>query len=171
MSNTIMLDEPVNGLDPDGILWIRDLLKNLAGEGRTVFVSSHLMSEMEQTADHLIIIGRGRILADETMESFIASASGQTVRVTSPESDQIARMMLDYRARTDTPLEVIYPTATPSTLDILGVPAPQVGELCRQNSFVVHELRTVAASLEDAFMDITQKSLQFHAQTVREGSD
>src|SRR6516165_4623577 len=89
----LMFDEPVNGLDPEGILWIRNLMKALAAEGRTVFVSSHLMSEMENTADHLIVIGRGSLLADCTMEEFIARSSGQTVRVRTPQPDVLAKAL------------------------------------------------------------------------------
>src|SRR6202020_1642264 len=93
----LMFDEPVNGLDPEGILWIRNLMKALAAEGRTVFVSSHLMSEMENTADHLIVIGRGQLLADCTMGEFIARSSGQTVRVRPPQSDVLAKAVSEAR--------------------------------------------------------------------------
>ena len=91
----LMFDEPVNGLDPEGILWIRNLMKALAAEGRTVFVSSHLMSEMEHTADHLIVIGRGQLLADCTMEEFIARSSGQTVRVSTPQPELLAKAVAE----------------------------------------------------------------------------
>src|ERR1700691_1033926 len=97
---TLILDEPVNGLDPEGILWIRNLLKALAAEGRTVFVSSHLMSEMESTADHLFVIGRGQLLADCTMEEFIAHSSGQTVRVSTPQADVLGRAVAEAKGTT-----------------------------------------------------------------------
>src|SRR5271154_7077367 len=100
--SVFMFDEPVNGLDPEGILWIRNLMKALAAEGRTVFVSSHLMSEMEHTADHLIVIGRGKLLADCTMAQFIASASGQSVRVRTPQFDQLIKAVIVQGATTST---------------------------------------------------------------------
>src|SRR5258705_10304196 len=94
-----MFAEPVNGLDPEGILWIRNFMKALAAEGRTVFVSSHLMSEMEHTADHLIVIGRGQLLAECTMEEFIARSSGQTVRVATPQPDLLAKAVAEAGGR------------------------------------------------------------------------
>ena len=149
----IMLDEPVNGLDPDGILWIRHLLRQLADEGRTVLVSSHLMSEMEQTADHLIVIGRGHVLADMSMSDFIATASGNTVRVSSPEASRLQELL----AETDASV-----TATSATtLEVHGVEAEFVGELAARHQIVLHELVKVGASLEKAFMEMTAASVQY----------
>ena len=102
---TVMLDEPVNGLDPEGIHWIRNLLKGLAAEGRTVFVSSHLMSEMALTADHLIVIGRGRLIADTSVDEFVARASQKVVRVRSPQADAAARAARRRRTSRSTPVE------------------------------------------------------------------
>ena len=117
----LMFDEPVNGLDPEGILWIRNFMKALAAEGRTVFVSSHLMSEMQNTADHLIVIGRGQLLADCTMEEFIARASGQTVRVATPQADLLAKAVAEAGGSAV--------SGGNGTLIVSGLPADQVGHL------------------------------------------
>src|SRR5271165_4740061 len=119
----LMFDEPVNGLDPEGILWIRNLMKALAAEGRTVFVSSHLMSEMQNTADHLIVIGRGQLLADCTMDEFIARASGQTVRVATPQADQLAKAVAEAGGTAV--------SGADGTLIVSGLLAAQVGDLAR----------------------------------------
>ena len=136
----LMFDEPVNGLDPEGILWIRNLMKALAAEGRTVFVSSHLMSEMEHTADHLIVIGRGQLLADCTMEEFIARSSGQTVRVTTPQADQLAKAVAEAGGSAV--------SGDNGTLLVSGLIAAQVGDLALENLVPLHELTVVRASLE-----------------------
>ena len=151
----LMFDEPVNGLDPEGILWIRNLMKALAAEGRTVFVSSHLMSEMESTADHLLVIGRGKLIADCTVAEFIAANSQQTLRVRTPQPDQLAKLVATaggtVRENGD------------GVLVVTGLYADQVGDLAYDNSVRLHELATVHASLEQAFMDLTASSVQFHA--------
>src|ERR1700757_5036017 len=125
----LMFDEPVNGLDPEGILWIRTLMKALAAEGRTVFVSSHLMSEMENTADHLIVIGRGSLLADCTMEEFIAHSSGQTVRVRTPQPDLLAKAVSEVAARAAANSAAGAVTNQDGSLTVHGLTAAQVGDL------------------------------------------
>jgi ABC-2 type transport system ATP-binding protein len=158
----LMFDEPVNGLDPEGILWIRNLMKALAAEGRTVFVSSHLMSEMENTADHLIVIGRGSLLADCTMEEFIARSSGQTVRVRTPQSDVLAKAVSEARD----PSTGAAPTATAAangSLTVHGLTAAQVGDLAFDHGVRLHELTVVRASLEAAFMELTADSVEYRA--------
>jgi ABC-2 type transport system ATP-binding protein len=152
---TVMLDEPVNGLDPDGILWIRQLLKSLAADGRTVFLSSHLMSEMELTADHLVVIGRGRIMADLSMSEFIAAAAGSSVRVVSPDAARLTGLLAGP--------EVSVTSESSECLVIEGVPASRVGELSAANGVVLHELSTQSPSLEQAFMDLTREAVAYHA--------
>jgi ABC-2 type transport system ATP-binding protein len=151
----LMFDEPVNGLDPEGILWIRNFMKALAAEGRTVFVSSHLMSEMEHTADHLIVIGRGQLLADCTMEEFIARSSGQMVRVATPQADELARALIAAQGNV-TP-------GTDGTLSVRGLTAPQVGDIAFTQGVRLHELTVIRASLEAAFMELTADSVEYRA--------
>ncbi len=151
----VMFDEPVNGLDPEGILWIRNLMKALAADGRTVFVSSHLMSEMENTADHLIVIGRGKLIADCTMKEFVAQASGAAVRVRTPSVDQLIRAVNAKGA-----------TASPGddgSIEVRGMSAEQVGDLAFSEGIRLHELTMVRASLEEAFMELTADSVEYHA--------
>jgi ABC-2 type transport system ATP-binding protein len=151
----LMFDEPVNGLDPEGILWIRNLMKALAAEGRTVFVSSHLMSEMENTADHLLVIGRGKLIADCTVAEFIAANSQQTVRVRTPQPDLLTKLVAaaGATARED----------GDGSMVITGLDASRVGDLAYDNAVRLHELSPVHASLEQAFMELTSSSVQFHA--------
>src|SRR5271163_1076678 len=163
----LMFDEPVNGLDPEGILWIRNLMKTLAAEGRTVFVSSHLMSEMENTADHLIVIGRGSLLADCTMEEFIARGSGQTVRVRTPQPDLLSKAVSEAvpEASTAGPAAV-RPTATTEadgSLTVHGLTSAQIGDLAFDHGVRLHELTVVRASLEAAFMELTADSVEYRA--------
>ena len=151
----LMFDEPVNGLDPEGILWIRNFMKALAAEGRTVFVSSHLMSEMQNTADHLIVIGRGRLLADCTMEEFIARASGQTVRVSTPQADVLAKVVAGAGGTAV--------SGADGTLIVSGLLADQVGALAFDHGVQLNELTVVRASLEEAFMEFTGDSVEYRA--------
>jgi ABC-2 type transport system ATP-binding protein len=155
--HTVMLDEPVNGLDPDGIAWIRTLLKDLAAEGRTVFVSSHLMSEMEMTAEHLIVVGRGRVLADLSMAEFIATSSRHAVRVASPEAARLAYLLTRDGA-------TVSPVA-PNHLEVRGLPAAQIGERAAREGLVLHELVGVAPSLEEAFTELTRDAVEYHGRT------
>jgi ABC-2 type transport system ATP-binding protein len=154
----LMFDEPVNGLDPEGILWIRTLMKHLAAQGRTVFVSSHLMSEMENTADYLIVIGRGRLIADCTVAEFIERNSQQAVRVRTPHGVELTKVV----------------TAAGGTvrddgdgrLVITGLPTAQVGDLAYDNGVRLHELASAQASLEEAFMELTGNAVEFRAQQL-----
>jgi ABC-2 type transport system ATP-binding protein len=151
----LMFDEPVNGLDPEGILWIRNLMKALAAEGRTVFVSSHLMSEMENTADHLLVIGKGKLIADCTVAEFIAANSQQTVRVRTPQPDLLAKLAAAAGATISEDGD--------GSMMITGLDPSRVGDLAYDNAVRLHELSPVHASLEQAFMELTAASVQFHA--------
>jgi ABC-2 type transport system ATP-binding protein len=153
--HTIMLDEPVNGLDPEGIQWIRTLLKRLAAEGRTVFVSSHLMSEMALTAEHLIVIGRGRLIADASVSDFLAGASKALVHVRSPQAEQLRDVLIGP--------DVTFTTVEPGLFEVVGLTAAQVGEAAAAHGIVLHELSPHQASLEEAFMDLTRGELEFAA--------
>ncbi|MGK5533396.1 ATP-binding cassette domain-containing protein [Streptomyces sp. URMC 129] len=152
----LMFDEPVNGLDPEGIHWIRNLMRSLAAEGRTVFVSSHLMSEMAQTADHLVVIGRGRLLADTGMARFIEENARTFVRVRTPEPERLLGALagagLTGERRPDGGIEVE------------GAPAARIGELAAAHGLVLHELSPRQASLEEAFMRLTRESVEFQAE-------
>ena len=154
---TVILDEPVNGLDPEGIVWIRNLLKNLAAEGRTVLVSSHLMSEMALTADHLIVIGRGRLIADMSLAAFTEQASVDNVRVRSPRAEDLRAILVEHGA-TVTSIE-------PGLLQVTGITSEAIGEHAASASIALHELAPQQASLEDAFMQLTKDSVEFHGQT------
>jgi ABC-2 type transport system ATP-binding protein len=151
----LMFDEPVNGLDPEGILWIRNLMKALAGEGRTVFVSSHLMSEMEHTADHLLVIGRGRLIADCTMQEFVARASGAAVRVRTPSAGQLVAAVTSKGAASV--------AGADGSVEVRGMSTEQVGDLAFAEGIRLHELTTVRASLEEAFMELTAGSVEYRA--------
>ncbi|MEV7288674.1 ABC transporter ATP-binding protein [Streptomyces sp. NPDC093252] len=151
----LMFDEPVNGLDPEGIHWIRNLMKSLAAQGRTVFVSSHLMSEMALTADHLVVIGQGRLLADTSMADFIAQNSRSYVRIRSPHRERLLDLLHH---------EGITVVETGSgVLEAEGGRAEQVGELAARHQIVLHELSPQQASLEEAFMQLTAESVEYHA--------
>ena len=151
----VMFDEPVNGLDPEGILWIRTLMRSLAAEGRTVFVSSHLMSEMENTADHLIVIGRGRLIADCSMAEFIARGTGQAVLVRTPQPDALAR------AATAAGGAVTQPGG--GHLEVRGLPEARIGDLALASGIALHHLAPARASLEEAFMELTADSVEYQA--------
>jgi ABC-2 type transport system ATP-binding protein len=153
--STVMLDEPVNGLDPEGILWVRQLLRGLAAEGRTVFVSSHLMSEMSLTADHLIVIGRGRKIADMSTEEFIGQASGAVVLVRTPQPADLEVVLSGP--------DVTVTSAAPGALEVRGLTAAQIGEAAAANQLVLHELTPQQASLEEAFMTLTRDDVEFKA--------
>ncbi len=153
--STIMLDEPVNGLDPEGILWVRHLLRGLAAEGRTVFVSSHLMSEMSLTADHLIVIGRGRKIADMSTDEFIRQASGGLVLVRTPQAAELEALLSGP--------DVTVTAAGPGLLEVRGLTAVQIGEAAAANQLVLHELTPQQASLEEAFMTLTRDDVEFKA--------
>ena len=154
---TVMLDEPVNGLDPEGIQWVRRLLQKLAGEGRTVFVSSHLMSEMALTAEHLIVIGRGRLIADTTVDEFVRRASKLSVRVRSPEVQRLVELIAGPEVSVD--------TVEPSVVEIHGLDSEKVGTVAAEHGIVLYELSPQRASLEEAFMELTRDSVEFQADT------
>src|SRR5580704_14714214 len=151
----LLFDEPVNGLDPEGILWIRNLMKALGAEGRTVFVSSHLMSEMESTADHLIVIGRGKLIADCSMSEFIARSSGAAVRVRTPMAEDLIKGVIAEGATTATDDD--------GAIEVRGMTAEAVGDVAFEQAIRLHELTTVHASLEEAFMELTASSVEYHA--------
>jgi len=155
----LMFDEPVNGLDPEGILWIRNLMKALAAEGRTIFVSSHLMSEMEHTAEHLIVIGRGKLIADCTVAEFIAQNSSETVRVRTPQQDILAKAVAAAGG-------TVHDDGN-GTLVVHGLTAGRVGDLAFDNAVRLHELSSAQASLEEAFMGLTAGSVEFRAGPPR----
>ena len=150
---TLILDEPVNGLDPDGIRWIRNLLKRLADEGRTIFLSSHLMSEMALTADRVIVVGKGKLLRDQAMTDFIADASTDIVRVRSPHADRLADLLGRRGA--------VVRSLADNSLEVEGISSDQVGTLAAEANLTLFELTTVAASLEEAYMALTELSLDY----------
>jgi ABC-2 type transport system ATP-binding protein len=154
---TVILDEPVNGLDPEGVRWVRTLLKGLAAEGRTVFVSSHLMAEMALTAEHVIVVGRGRLIADvETAQLLKGAAS--TIVVRSPEATELRRELCGP--------DVTVTAREPGLLEVRGASAEQVGETARRHGLAVYELRIENASLEDAFMSLTSDSVEYRAAAL-----
>ncbi|WP_030860474.1 ABC transporter ATP-binding protein [Streptomyces sp. NRRL S-37] len=151
----LMFDEPVNGLDPEGIHWIRTLMKSLAAQGRTVFVSSHLMSEMALTADHLVVIGQGRLLADTSMTEFIERNSRSYVRIRSPQRERLLDVL--HRAG------ITAVESGDGALEVDGSKAEHIGELAARQQVVLHELSPRQASLEEAFMRLTAESVEYHA--------
>jgi ABC-2 type transport system ATP-binding protein len=153
----LILDEPVNGLDPEGILWIRNLLRSLAAEGRTILVSSHLMSEMAQTADDLIVIGRGRLIAQSTVEEFIEASSHNFVRLRSPMRNRLAQLLQAEGASVSVDGD--------GALAVTGMTAEAIGELAAAHSVVLYELSLQHASLEEAFMELTGDSVEYRADT------
>jgi ABC-2 type transport system ATP-binding protein len=150
---TLILDEPVNGLDPEGVQWVRRLVRHLAGEGRTVLLSSHLMSEMAQTADHIIVLGRGRVLADAKVDDIIAGAGGATVRVRTPRPDLLATLLPNAEQT----------TLQDGAMSLSGVTAEQVGDAAAASGLVLYELTPVASSLEEAYMALTQDEVEYRA--------
>jgi ABC-2 type transport system ATP-binding protein len=156
----LILDEPVNGLDPEGVLWMRRLLRGLAAEGRTILLSSHLMSEMAMTADHLIIIGRGRLIADLSVEELTDQASRSHVRVRTPDAGPLAELLaapgvnVEARAR--------------DLLEVTGLESEAIGELARRHDLALYELTPVRASLEDAFMELTRDAIEYRAADIEE---
>jgi ABC-2 type transport system ATP-binding protein len=151
----VMLDEPINGLDPEGILWVRNLLKGLAAEGKTVFVSSHLMSEMALTADHLVVIGKGRLIADVGVGELIEGASRSAVRVRSPHAARLGEVLAAPEVRVR--------AVGPDTIEVQGVDAEAIGLAAHVSGIVLYELAPRQASLEDAFMELTGESVEYRA--------
>ncbi|GGT31649.1 multidrug ABC transporter ATP-binding protein [Streptomyces kurssanovii] len=154
----LLFDEPLNGLDPEGVKWVRGLFRELAAEGRTVFVSSHLMSEMEHTADELVVIGRGELIAAESLTDFAARGSGAGVTVRTPDGDRLAALLTGEGATVRVDGDV---------LTVAGVPAARIGELALDHRILLHEITTRGASLEDAFMELTADSVEYAAGETR----
>ena len=154
---TILLDEPVNGLDPEGVRWIRNLLKGLAAEGRTVFVSSHLMSEMALTADHLIIVGRGRLIRDSSVADFIGAASTQSVKVRTPHATELQDLLAG--------AGVTVIASARGQLEVSGLSSEQIGSRAAEAGLTVYELAPIEASLEQAFMELTKDAVEYRSTT------
>ncbi|MFF2390387.1 ABC transporter ATP-binding protein [Agromyces sp. NPDC058104] len=156
---TLILDEPVNGLDPEGVLWVRQFVRHLASEGRTVFLSSHLMSEMAQTADHLIVLGRGEIIADAPVADIVAGGTRLRVRVRSPHASQLAELLAAP--------EVAVIRSEAGLLEVTGVEASGIGDLAAANGLAIHELTPLNASLEEAYMALTADAVEYRTEAVR----
>ncbi|MDX6307292.1 MAG: type transport system ATP-binding protein [Nocardioidaceae bacterium] len=157
----LILDEPVNGLDPEGIVWIRTLMKRLAAKGRTIFVSSHLMGEIANTAEHLVVIGRGKLIADCATDEFIEQNSEQSVLVRSPDLGRLKELVSAGGAR-------VLDSAD-GAISVFNLPAARIGELAAQEGVVLHELAPQRASLEEAFMELTRDSLEYAAPSEAAG--
>ena len=155
--SVLILDEPINGLDPEGIRWTRDLLPHLADEGRTVLLSSHLMSEVQLTAEHLIVIGRGQLIADLPLGEFVRRHSRQSVRVRSPHADEVVRILRG----ADVAVEPI----GPGLIDVHGMSAEQIGVIAAERQIVLYELTPHHASLEQAYLDLTRGEAEYRADT------
>lgn len=156
---TLILDEPVNGLDPEGVLWVRNLTRRLAGQGRTVFLSSHLMSEMAQTADHVIVLGRGRVLANAPITEILTGATTQRVTVRTPTPQQLVEAIAG-------PDVTVQPTDG-GALVVTGIGAAQIGEAAAAAGIVLHELTPLTASLEEAYLELTQDEVEYHSEMSR----
>ncbi|MFE7040052.1 ABC transporter ATP-binding protein [Streptomyces atratus] len=155
----LLFDEPLNGLDPEGVKWVRGLFHRLAAEGRTVFVSSHLMSEMENTADFLVVIGKGRLIAAESLKDFAARGTRQSVSVRTPDAAVLRTVLTDEGAHVE--------PHTDNSLTVTGLSASRIGDLAFQNMVPVHELTPHTASLEAAFMELTADSVEYAAGDAR----
>jgi ABC-2 type transport system ATP-binding protein len=152
--DVVILDEPVNGLDPEGIVWIRNLLTSLAEEGRTVFISSHLISEIALVADHLIVVGRGELIADTSVSDMQRAASGLVVQVRSPRASDLARLLLDDGVTVET-------SGEPGELRVTGLEAAVIGDRALEAGLPIHALIPTEVSLEDAFMKLTHDSIEY----------
>jgi ABC-2 type transport system ATP-binding protein len=155
---TLVLDEPVNGLDPQGILWIRNLLRGLAAEGRTVFVSSHLMSEMALTAEHLIVIGRGRVIADTSVQEFIDRASRKIVRVRTQQATELRDLLAGP--------DIGVTSVERGLLEVAGLSGTEIGQVACRNAIALEELTPIQASLEEAFMELTDEAVEYRTDTA-----
>jgi len=168
---TLVLDEPVNGLDPEGVMWVRSLARQLASEGRTIFLSSHLMSEMALTADHIIVLGRGRVIADAPVADIVALSGGTLVRVRTPHAARLGELL----ARTELGTQVqVHPgssTNEPDVFQVSGLDAARIGELAASAGLALHELTPVAGSLEEAYMSLTQNEVEYHAGGTTSASE
>jgi ABC-2 type transport system ATP-binding protein len=155
---TLIFDEPINGLDPDGILWIRNLMRSLASEGRTVFLSSHLMSEMAQTAEHLIVIGRGRIIADDSVEKIVAGNASSSVKVRAPRQAELADVLVGQGARIE--------RSPDGALTVIGLDSTAIGAAAAAHGIALVELTPEGATLEDAFLELTHHETDYRAASV-----
>ena len=156
---TLILDEPANGLDPEGIRWIRTLLRDLAAEGRTIFVSSHLMSEMSLMADQLIVVGRGRLIASTTVDDFIRQASSDVVRVRTPDPQRLAAALAGDKV-------TVISGKEQGVLEVQGLRSDDIGDVAAAQGIALHELTPEQASLEEAFMRLTKDAVEYHASTL-----
>lgn len=161
---TLILDEPVNGLDPEGVLWVRHLLRGLAAEGRTVFLSSHLMSEMALTADHLIVVGRGRLIADAPVREIVARAESTTVRVRTPSAAQLEALLARHPGIAVTSVEH-------DLVEVTGSSAPQIAAAAAHAGLVLHELTPVQTSLEEAYLQLTSSEVEYRSTTADPAAD
>ncbi|MCZ2401699.1 ATP-binding cassette domain-containing protein [Paenarthrobacter sp. Z7-10] len=155
---TLILDEPVNGLDPEGVLWVRNLVRYLAGQGKTVFLSSHLMSEMAQTADHLIVIGRGRIIADAPVKDIIAGTAEARTRVRTQQATELGRLLAGHGVTVD--------NKEHETLEITGLVPTQIARIALDNQVLIYELTPMNGSLEDAYFDLTKDEVEYHSHSL-----
>jgi ABC-2 type transport system ATP-binding protein len=155
---TLILDEPVNGLDPEGVLWVRNLVKYLAGQGKTVFLSSHLMSEMAQTADHLIVIGRGKIIANAPIAQILAGKEQARTLVRTQQAGDLGRLLAGNG--------VTVRASEPETLEVSGLDARQIAQVALDNRVLVYELTPLTASLEDAYFDLTKDDVEYHSHVL-----
>ena len=156
--HTLILDEPVNGLDPEGVKWVRTMVRHLAGEGRTVFISSHLMSEMSQTADHLLVIGRGRIIAAGPIDEVVATATRASVRVTTPRPSELVDLLIGEGATVT--------TLAPGRLEVAELSSAEIGDLAAAHGLPLHELTPHRASLEDAYLSLTRDEVEYRSETM-----
>jgi len=156
----LILDEPVNGLDPEGVIWVRTLSRHLASEGRTVFLSSHLMSEMAQTADQIIVLGRGKVIADAPVADIIALAAGNAVRVRTPDAQRFAKLL------EGKDVTISHTDPDPDLLVVNGLKAAHIGEIAAGSRIVLHELTPLAGSLEDAYLALTEDDVEYHASDI-----
>ncbi|NNC10854.1 ATP-binding cassette domain-containing protein [Planctomonas sp. JC2975] len=157
--HTLILDEPVNGLDPEGVRWVREFCRYLASEGRTVFISSHLMSEMAQTADHLIVLGRGRVLADAPIADVIAGAARRVVRVRTPQVSALTAALAGP--------DITVTSFDDGALEVTGLNAAQIGDAAAASGVPLHELTPIDASLEEAYLELTQDEVEYHSEMTR----
>ncbi len=156
---TLILDEPVNGLDPEGVVWVRKLARHYASEGRTVFLSSHLMSEMAQTADHIVVLGRGRVLADAPVAEILNGATHNSVRVRTPQAQLLAERIAGP--------DITVSSTEAGVLEIVGITAAQIGEAAAASGVVLHELTPVSASLEEAYLELTHDDVEYRTEVSR----
>ncbi len=156
--HTLILDEPVNGLDPEGVRWVRQFVRHVAGEGRTVLLSSHLMSEMAQTADHVIVLGRGKVLADAALPDLVRAWTTTTVRVRSPRIAELAS------AVAGPAIEIV--STSPETIDVIGLDAARIGDIAAERGISVHELTPTTGSLEDAYLALTGEAVEYKTKDI-----